>query len=363
MSELITQVPTLEELQAKKSHPVYGNVSQFFSETQGAYWGTDPQADQLLLTRLRDGLVHGEMSPEQGRNLFDMAQHIAEAELTDAAGEASGVVSGLIELARFYSRPLEFTAEDDPESNGIFYQSHRKMGLNFENLNQTAKALAKEAEKEEFEWKDRRDAYLLAFLHTGAHEAGHALLNGISIAAIKSDVSIRKKGLMASRVHIQKHPEMGITGDLEADVRTHEERFAEGYALLVLRNAFSTLGYSDEEVSKLLSMMTFRKDDEFSDEEVRQGALGYSRPLSQDDMVGELVELDGLIKDQRFGHQIIQLEYWKEQVEAYRDEGIVSEVKGGKPISAENSTVTRRGRVRAALGNLVSRASRRSTVQ
>jgi hypothetical protein len=203
----------------------------------------DPQ--RALLENLRGDLVWKEPGPSVVEAVYAVARSIGDVELYDTDPSA-GEVGWVLEGGRYFSSPAQFaheTAEYAPDSVGFFRSGELKvLGVDLPALDRQAKRLQALTQQGGESLVDNSDGYLLAFVHTGAHEVGHALLNGTGGTA--NSLGLGYGHLSATKRYLQNHPEEALTGNWETDVAAHEERFAEGYAVMVTTKVLSLLGYT-----------------------------------------------------------------------------------------------------------------------
>ncbi len=152
------------------------------------------------------------------------------------------------------------------------------------------------------------DISLFIFLKTVAHESGHIIQGGVGKLLYKDTPDGLTAYDVMSTELISQRPEIAQTPHAYTSARIHNERFAEGYATLVLREAAQILGYDDETITKLdralsagnvtsllrqhLAEVTADKSltDVLSEKGVSgyEGELGYALPLSPQALVADL---------------------------------------------------------------------------
>lgn len=196
------------------------------------------------------------------------------------------------------------------------------------------------------------DVYLGGFVYVMAHETGHALLSQISKSSPKgSDPHNYLVSKHTTARYLQANPGEALSGDWEADVATHEERFAEGVGLMVTNAVLGGLGYDGHDANQILQpyrnhVQSFEHTQEspadFLDASTRptgrnrtnnsfiefqRGHLGYSNPLGLDDLnrvvTFTIDNLEGLIDqdariNQLYAHDNNTGDEWEDSVFAQR---------------------------------------------
>jgi DNA polymerase V len=288
--QLIDSFPPLDG----SHYPAVPETAEFAKDLHGRVWGTDRAQDTEILHALRDQLIYGPLDPElQNKRLYQVALHIGEGEI--AKDQGSMPANQLLASSKPFMRTESFHDINDESKAGQYDLRGRAMGLHLNFLDERAKMLRRDLEASDLEWIDKRDAYLVSFLNTGAHETGHAILSGIS-RLTEATGTLRGTGL-ASCLYTAKHPEESLTGDFMADAQTNEERFATGFGDMVVRSALSTLGYSPEQIQQIMTASWHQYQSEnLPPDSIQKGALGYLHPLSREKIISELTELDDAIQ-------------------------------------------------------------------
>ncbi len=117
--------------------------------------------------------------------------------------------------------------------------------------------------------KHPRDHQIFQVFSSVAHEAAHALLNGLSQGVAPSLKTVENR--KATRLYLARHPELGLTANWESDVWIHEERFAEGYSRLVGDKVLQIMGYTDRQRKVIM------KQEEKSRRSTREGERGQNQ--------------------------------------------------------------------------------------
>jgi hypothetical protein len=287
---------------------------------------------KALLIGLRGELIFSEGTSIPS-SAYAVARTIGDTELY---AEEQGKVSTLLDASRYFSRPYEYRhkihTSDNPTQLGSYSQG--RLGLDVELMAKHLEPDLQDAfKKGEIDVINPGDLTLFAGLYVGAHEAGHAMLYGVGRLAQtinEEDKSATMAGVenrLGSRVYLAYHPEDAITGNWETDVAIHEERFAEGYADMVLEIAMEALGYEAKVVDVVLKTVGpgflgadivpgGHQVDLLGVEDIPEkslealvkerypegieyfsiGSIGYAAPLTKGEIVNQLVTITELIK-------------------------------------------------------------------
>lgn len=126
------------------------------------------------------------------------------------------------------------------------------------------------------------------FVRTVAHEAAHITGTGIGILGGKYGA----EGFnFVADAHFRDNPDEDVVGNPANKVETWNERFAEGYANLVLAQTLARSGYSiDQKAAMVKAMQNDKMDDKH---------IGYSTPLNSTQIIEALVESDRAVKGQQ----------------------------------------------------------------
>jgi len=285
-----------------------GLAEQIAAEKQSEHTGLSN-----VLETFKQEIALGSQDPELIRKSYDLSRAIADGILT--SGNKSGEVAAVLSATRDFARPLETHYEVSPGTQGGHRQQTRELFVNPETIFNVGKFEADvKASKVELR---PGDAKLLSLLTVMAHETGHALLSGVSNTRAPQDAG--EKHLAATRSYLKRNPQLGFTGNWDNDVAIHEERFAEGYAMLVVDKVVATLGYSKRDAAKIkqaLSAGTELRGAKGKNQldhlkhvdadnslhalvgepqagildQSYDGNLGYGKPLTANEMIDQLVE-------------------------------------------------------------------------
>lgn len=348
-----------------KNSPYYlEQIPDLYHDAIKGHERDEQEADRIMLETLREELIEAPITPELVINLYSVARNMGDVELFAADPEHE--VGGLLDASRADSRPKKFFVLDGVHG-GAHSESEGNFGINLENQQEAAGQLRNIVEKKGFEVKHPGDLFLFINLAIAAHEAGHAILGGIS----KTQKRMMERGavaedaiILATKTYLKHNPQQAFTGNWETDVAIHEERFAEGNAQLVIEKAMRLLGYSDEEVALLeshvsemnrlkasyhpegehqldyldqLGAATSAKDamvvahgkDDYVDPLQRyNGELGYYAPLTKEEMVAQLKATNKLVLAQDYSATTQSPVEW-EQVVRQQQSGQVKGLLAG----------------------------------
>jgi hypothetical protein len=89
-------------------------------------------------------------------------------------------------------------------------------------------------------------AKLIAHLHVLGHEVGHSISSHLGDRPLTAYSSIR---------YLRQHPEEALTGNATTDALTQEERFAEGFARVVVDEVLRSMDFSKRDRTKVLDYL------------------------------------------------------------------------------------------------------------
>jgi hypothetical protein len=315
----------------------------------------DENKELALLENLRRELVFGAPTDERVNSTYSVVRNIGDVELYAADVE----VGGLLDATRMGSLPSWFQAElSDTKGNivGRHSEAEKVLGIDFNHLNDVSKNLVATLEAKGTPLKQASDAYLAVYMHVTGHETGHAILSGIS--RFEHTISVApKQANIATRTFLGKRPEKGFTGNWETDVQIREEQFAEGYAQMVVLKTLKLLGYEEEQALAIIELsapgyswevtaegqhqidhiekvgaeapidkvMAAAVDDDealVNSHQNYRGELGYSAPLTKEEIVEQLVETSKLLKVGEFDQINPDVHDWEAKVKVGQSEEV-----------------------------------------
>lgn len=314
---IIDHVPTAEELQ---QNPMYANRSSMSSKLE-QHWGVDANQDTEVLESMAKELAFAELNGDVVASLYDVSRHVGD--MVVAGDPQNGQAAfDVIEHSRWWSRPREFSEISERhkgKASGTHNESKRLLTQDVEGLRQTSKDLFDQLGRAGLPLRDVKHAYLATYLTVAAHESGHALLAGVG--AMEKSMRPSDEHLLATSMFLAKHPEVGFTGDWKEDVRAHEERFAEGYARLVVTESLKTLGYSEEVYSRIYAIIEPGMTGE------SQWEKGYTAPLTKEGVAAQLAEIDTMMRNSEIPI-LPTADDWKNSVESNQLGSIRAHVTG-----------------------------------
>jgi hypothetical protein len=208
-----------------------------------------------------------------------------------------------------------------------------------------------------FPFKRPEDKKLLRLLNTLSHEAGHATLSGLGLYAVEQyglDPALAADEQLASHVYIEKHPGRALTGNRFADTRNQEEAGAEGFRNIGMSYTMRQMGYSDQEVTSFLRLMSEPPDynypkghnqidvlkrvtadkgphellpEEAHGTQKNPGLLGYAKPLQPDEVLAALDELPELLANAN-QEQMTDPKQWGSVVKRAQEPDVRDYLKG-----------------------------------
>jgi hypothetical protein len=197
------------------------------------------------------------------------------------------------------------------------YEDGRHVHASPEGVEGYASLVQQAAKKYDITLRHPADARLFGYTQMAGHEAGHALLGGISVAIREKNGEPFSRGV-AVRHYLGAHPDQGFTGNWDVDVAIFGERFAESYGNLAARGMMAAAGYSPFDSEMLMKAFDRSPDisgepgnnqidhlslsnhlmgphdrvtDKKSVHALNLGRFGYELPLFRRQMVAVLTEL------------------------------------------------------------------------
>lgn len=267
----------------------------------------------------RDKLARDPFSDDAAYDLYIAGRTIADSVLI--RGETDPDARQLYGLMgyRYNNTSVKFdhAGEMNKRHAGVHSSSEDQITLNKSLsggwVKRTAKMLGSK-----LALKHPQDAQLISIAGTAFHEAGHAMLDDFD-DLIHFDDAAKKHHLKASAAYLHDKPEKAYTGDWDADVYSHEERFAEGYSRAGMDEFLTALGYGKVRRAIIMGITkhpdhvegrrgqnlvdhipsrpgsktpvgtrTARPDDYY---EGYDGMLGYSNPLTVNELRDQLRDL------------------------------------------------------------------------
>lgn len=302
MKELITSVPPQDELELRPAslnpHAWESRLPRRFTD------GVESEPpEKHMLDALSGELQFGGRDEASRARLVENGYRVAR-ELGDSAvlrmsDKAFRVLEG---LRRFSSNNTRFRAsihESDGEADGSV---HSRVMEYADSDAVYAKSVYLDVhvdERQVFDGAMRENAKhrlaaenisilpahldLLTLVRIEAHEAAHVIHRSI-------DAHLSKDGYQRtmSEVALDSDSESALHSDRKVASAAHDERFAEGYAAMVLAETARALGYDEQMIGRIKRAYAFREaniaqylDDSPSD-------IGYTMPLEAEQVIDDL---------------------------------------------------------------------------
>lgn len=233
--------------------------------------GNDDTTLGRLVHSFRDELLFAANTSDKLGNAYKVARNIGDKLLLD---RGDSKITAILDASRWDARPNAFFINDGVDGEGyIGRHSERlkQMELSDAGIRESTKYLENNMRSASVEILNPSDPELFTVLRVVAHEAGHALLAGISKMIVSVSRDMPQTEVLATRLFLTSHPELAFTGDLQTDIATHEERFAEGYGQMVVDAVAAEIGY-DETARKELKKIF---DDHTAVSKAPQGTHAY----------------------------------------------------------------------------------------
>ncbi|PID99583.1 hypothetical protein CSA80_02375 [Candidatus Saccharibacteria bacterium] len=161
-------------------------------------------------------------------------------------------------------------------------QPHAIMEITSKKLEQVGAEIAPEHKK------------LFQVLKLVAHEFGHVVQYGVGrILEVHGQAHAGNFDAMSEKV-LAIHPEHSLGANKDQSIQIHNERFAEGYALAVLAEAVSLLGYSEDSQRKIAYAYGIVNAE--GADKMYGGAAGYEMPLDLSQVASDLENVSLFIK-------------------------------------------------------------------
>ncbi len=268
----------------------------------------DPERNyqQELLAELKGRLNEGPLDESAVRFAYALSREVGDFAVYTL--DKTGNSQKLLERTRYHSRPVNFVLDNSDEKiGGSHNQYTATITINPDQIDSQEDQINKVDLKE-------GDGKLIRLLHFAAHEAGHAILSG---AAHLEQGERSGVYIAATKRFMADRPDHGFTGNWHTDMSIHEERFAEGYATLVLSESLGLLGYSKRETNRIVKryqdvsgehgasqidhikdvqprksigslVLDAAPDIDTDDIATYEGQLGYAKPLTTKEVVEQL---------------------------------------------------------------------------
>lgn len=321
---VITDIPAEEAM-----HRQYGPKGNLFSGellpryyTEGIDHTTTPtDASKMVLGKLRNELHFGnrEFSEEFIKTTYGIARGIGDRFIAEVSPDAFQLLSFSRSNGESFGMVFRDSSGEDADSlGGVSTISQDgladrvlfdvKIGEvssgsnNFKIVENNLHALGANVLAE--------DISLFIMLKTVAHEAGHVIQRGVGrlIRPNEHPTGSKSYDVMSSEL-LKSEPQLAQTMHEYTSVRVHNERFAEGYARIVLREAASALGYDAATIDKIARALSagnldqtlqqhldaVTKEKSYAEvagenglEDAYDGDLGYALPLSPEQVILDL---------------------------------------------------------------------------
>lgn len=323
-----------------------------------------------VLESLRQELAFG--SKESSAPLehgYRIIRNIADVKFSKLDG--SGKVLSLLSATRGYSRPVKYdgfqmanSENGGGRSLGWHSEASGSIGITREHWLKESEQLLAEMGTRGIKMNNESDHQLIAFLNTLAHETGHNVLAGISGMLRERVGTINGSNRnIATASYMKDNPNRAITGNWDTDVKTHEERFSEGYAGYVMESVLDSLGYNKKAKTAILSYFWDKTAvtqevagrhvvdmiDEVSGDKslldvakergiegsVSNGDLGYTMPLTPKEMLDEFTYFDSELRDLEKPQErdvSITADQWQKLVSNSRDKQTNDAIRGQQKI-------------------------------
>jgi hypothetical protein len=250
-----------------------------------------------------------EKFPETIENAYSVARNIGDAVIGNVSPEARALLDG--------TRPYGIvtrTSSDGPASvhewNREGFSNQPVLNVDVESVFGNAterRQLLANYEALGVQVKPEH-ASLLHFLKLVSHEAGHLIQFGVGSHMDTANSGGKSGYDHMSSIALKLHPEVATTANHYTSLRVHNERFAEGYSNIVMKEAVRALGYTDDESAKIMRAVGFQEQASETEQYLNEvtpdktltdigkekgislyeGDLGYSMPLSLDQVVADL---------------------------------------------------------------------------
>lgn len=264
-----------------------------------------------MLKALSDELQFGAGDERSRAHIVESGYRVAR-ELGDSAilrrsEKAFHALEGLRNISSFYTRFREGIHELDGDASGSVHTSHvervapdgvvddhtyLEVSLDVEDIfngshrNQAQIRLAAENLAISPAHLD-----LLTFIRLEAHEAAHVIQRSVEI-----HMSEKKYRRAMSGAALDKNLGLDSFTDRNDEMAAHDERFAEGYAAIVLAEAARALGYDEQMVGRIKRAYSIQQENIAHNLEDSPSDIGYAQPLSEDEVIGNLEIMTDLLQ-------------------------------------------------------------------
>jgi len=283
-----------------------------------------PPSDKVLLDTLRSEMISGTPRDQVILQATLVARIIGDRRITEQDAEVGAWITekdtGITSASSGEAR------KDATEHEGGTYNDQEgHVHVIDDSLKELQRRIRNGAEETKIELEPGDEELLALITHAG-HEGAHGLLTvtDYRLAYDKEPAAKHMEGL-AIGAYLARHPERRMTGNIKDDIHSFEERFTEGYALMVAESALRALGYydkgySEQQLNRLLDWVATNTPisgerganpiDHIRHASVRKspadiaaehtgtapnyGMLGYGLPLAPGDLLKTTRELAGL---------------------------------------------------------------------
>lgn len=348
---IIDQVPSAEKLGSSPwRQGVYERVDPIIT---AGYGEANPEAKREMLERFADKFhFAGESgASEFMRDAYGIARQLGDEAIVERSQSAFELLDSHRIQATYNAIFAASTQGTKQEHADGFVSRHKDIHGALRNQFVIDIAGAREGGKS----FSRAESYLaergvamaprnlstLLLLQESGHEAAHMIQNGlIDVARQVTGDSVQKVDAMAG-IAVAAHPELGATGDLKVDAQRYNERFAEGYGMLVMTEAARTLGYDEATIQALVESVGL-------DAEKDVDNTGYAQFLDVPTIVRDLETVSAVLSGE--ATVSVDQESYEHNVTASEIHEEVSDVPSGESMGGD--TTLRRKIIRAVLRHM-----------
>lgn len=349
---IIDHVPSAEELRSNtRREGVYERVDPIIAS---GYSETDPESKREMLERFSDKFHFAGASnaSELMRDAYGIARQLGDEAVAEHSQSAFALLDSHRKQAAYnaiFTASTEGTKHEGAEGfvsrhKDIHGASRNRFVVDVAGAREGGESLGRTMSylTERGVAVPSRDLSTLLLLQESGHEAAHMIQNGlIDTATQVTGTSINKVDAMAG-IAVTANPDASATGDLKVDAQRYNERFAEGYGMLVMTEAARTLGYDETAIQALVESVGLDAEKDVEN-------IGYAQFLDPATIIRDLETVSSVLS----GEATISIdpESYKQTVAPSEPGETVSKAPEGESLGG-NGTIRYRKVIRAALNRM-----------
>ena len=299
MTDLITEIPSPQHLRAtyQRSRRRTPAGPELLPGRYVEIAKSNPEmadAQRAVLHELKNEFLYGNPSPESRAAMVEVAYRTARNMGDSVIANRSQLAFGLVDGSRSLgNRRVQFgenTQNDrsghvrvrDDEDEALH---HTEFVADVTEIKPGSQGFNDIKSRLEESGQSVGDDVLsfVAFMHTVAHEGGHMLQHDVGAMLKNPSVHTMSEAVV-------KDNQIGLGDDLQGSAAIHTERFAEGYGFLVTGEIATLMGLEASQIEAINRALSI---DMVHPTNTKVEALGYTRPLSEEQIIADLEHVAG----------------------------------------------------------------------